>query len=157
MCSNGDDDVASIKCNYSWKYIFLGFLSIEQFSFVQVNLKRNPVILNFEDPKWLFIPWKCKIHNWMSALISRYIFICLVTLQIGKSAFLLIVEGFVMVKENWFLRKLHENKKTQRKPFVNFLNSESDQHLVSLYHYNAESLIKIMSTKEMISNLSFHF
>lgn len=37
LCSNGDDDVASIKCNYSWKYIFLGFLSIKQFSFVQVN------------------------------------------------------------------------------------------------------------------------
>ena len=92
----------------------------------------------------------------MSAMILRYIFICLVTLQIRKSAFLLIIEGFVMVKENWFLRKLHENKKTQRKPFVNFLNSESDQHLVSPYHYNAESLIKIMSTKEMISNLSFH-
>ena len=63
-----------------------------------------------------------------------------------------------MVKENWFSRKLRENKTNSEEAFfVNFLNSESDQHLVSPYHYNAESLIKIMSTKEMISNLrSFH-
>ena len=50
-------------------------------------------------------------------MISRYIFICLVTLQIGKSAFLLIVEGFVVVKENWFLRKLHENKTNPEEAF----------------------------------------
>lgn len=53
----------------------------------------------------------------MSAMISRYIFICLVTLQIGKSAFLLIVEGFVMVKENWFSRKLRENKTNLEEAF----------------------------------------
>ena len=95
----------------------------------------------------------------MSAMISRYIFICLVhvTLQIWKSTFLLIIEGFVIVKRTDFHTNFVKTKQTQRKPFVNFLNSESDQHLVSPYHYNAESLIKIMSTKEMISNLrSFH-